>query len=69
VRGTFPSDNVQIGIKYVPQACIAIDSCGKRYDQISVINEFTRKRILNIVDEKIVTHTFNFVFTLEKIWD
>ena len=42
------------------------DSCGKRYDQITAIDEFTRKRVLYIVDEKNVAHISNFMLTLEK---
>lgn len=66
VRGAFPGDKVQVDIKYVPQECIAFNSYGKRYYQITAIDEFTRKRVLYIVDEKNVTHTSNFVLTLER---
>ena len=31
VRGSYPGDKVQIDIKYVPNACIAFNSHGKRY--------------------------------------
>ena len=66
VKGQSPGDKVQIDIKYVPQRCIMFDSHGKRYYQITAIDEYSRKRILSVVDEKTVTHTSNFLKTLEK---
>lgn len=66
VKGMFPGDKVQVDIKYVPQECIGFNSYGKRYYQITAIDEFTRKRIMSIVDEKTVTHTSKFLMSLEK---
>ena len=65
VRGEHPGDKVQIDIKYVPQRCILFDSHGKRYYQITAIDEYSRKRVLSVVDEKTVTHTKKFLETLE----
>lgn len=65
VKGQSPGDKVQIDIKYVPQRCIMFDSHGKRYYQITAIDEYSRKRILSVVDEKTVTHTSNFLKTLD----
>ena len=65
VRGQFAGDKVQVDIKYVPHECIAFDSKGIRYYQITAIDEFSRKRILRIVDEKSVTHTSKFMLDLE----
>lgn len=66
VRGKSPGDKVQVDIKYVPQECILFDSKGKRYYQITAIDEYSRKRVLRIVDEKTVTHTKDFVKDLES---
>ena len=63
---TYPGEKVQIDIKYVPQHCIGWDSKGIKYYQITAIDEFSRKRICKIVDEKSVTHTAAFLDTLEK---
>ena len=64
VRGKSPGDKVQIDIKYVPQRCILFNSHGKRYYQITALDEYSRKRVLKIVDEKTVTHTKRFLETL-----
>jgi len=65
VRGKSPGDKVQIDIKYVPMSCILFNSHGKRYYQITALDEYSRKRILDIVDEKTVTHTKRFLESLE----
>lgn len=66
VRGSFPGDKVQVDIKYIPQSCIRFNSNGKRYYQITAIDEYSRKRILKVIDEKTVTHTSEFIKTLEE---
>lgn len=66
IRGEFPGEKVQIDIKYVPQSAILFDSHGKRYYQITAIDESSRKRYLSIVDEKSVTHTSEFMKDLER---
>ena len=66
IRGEFPGEKVQIDIKYVPQSAIFFNSHGKRYYQITAIDESSRKRYLSIVDEKSVTHTSEFVKDLER---
>ena len=63
---TFPGEKVQIDIKYVPRECIAFDSHGIRYYQITAIDEYSRKRYCKIVDEKSVTHTARFLLKLEE---
>ena len=63
---TYPGEKVQIDIKYVPIECIGWDTHGVRYYQITAIDEFTRKRVCSIVDEKSVTHTANFLKDLDK---
>lgn len=63
---TFPGEKVQIDIKYVPLHCIAWQTYGIRYYQITAIDEYSRKRVCAIVDEKSVTHTAEFLLTLEE---
>lgn len=66
VRGQYPGDKVQIDIKYVQNECLKFDTKEKRYYQITAIDEYSRKRVLEIVDEKSVTYTSKFVRELEK---
>ena len=66
IRGEYPGDKVQVDIKYVPKECLLFDTMDKKYYQITAIDEFSRKRILEIVDEKSVTNTSRFMRTLEE---
>lgn len=66
IRGKYPGDKVQVDIKYVPNECVEFESNGVKYYQITSIDEYSRKRILEIVDEKTVTHTSRFMKNLEK---
>lgn len=66
VCGQYPGDKVQVDIKYVPNECIGFNSHGKRYYQITAIDEASRKRYLEIVDEKSITNTIQFVSRLEE---
>lgn len=63
---TSPGERVQIDIKYVPFHCLAFNTFGKRYYQITAIDEYSRKRYCEIVDEKSVTHTARFLLKLEE---
>lgn len=63
---TYPGEKVQVDIKYVPRECISFDSYGVRYYQITALDEFSRSRYCEIVDEKSVTHTGRFILELEK---
>lgn len=65
IRGQYPGDKVQVDIKYVPRECLIFDTQDKKYYQITAIDEYSRKRILEIVDEKSVTNTSRFVKTLQ----
>ena len=65
IRGEYPGDKVQVDIKYVPKECLLFDTIDKKYYQITAIDEFSRKRILEIVDEKSVTNTSKFIRKLE----
>ena len=64
--GKFPGDKVQIDIKYVPKECIRFPSYGLQYYQITAIDEFSRKRVLKIVDEKSTYETTKFLDDLEE---
>lgn len=66
IRGQYPGDKVQVDIKYVPRECLVFDTQDKKYYQITAIDEYSRKRVLEIVDEKSVTNTSRFVKKLEK---
>ena len=66
IKGRYPGDKVQVDIKYVPKDCLVFDTQDKKYYQITAIDEYSRKRILEIVDEKSVTNTSRFVKTLEN---
>lgn len=46
-------DKVQVDIKYVPEECVRFPSYGDRYYQITAIDEYSRKRVLKIVKEKV----------------
>ncbi len=57
---------MQIDIKYVPKECVRFPSYGLRYYQITAIDEFSRKRVLKIVDEKSTYETTKFLDDLEE---
>ena len=63
---TYPGEKVQIDIKYVPNESVLFGLKDRKYYQITAIDEYTRERVLEIVDEKSVTHTTKFLETLEK---
>ena len=62
---TYLGEKIQIDIKDVPKYRIGWDSKGIKYYQIRAIDEFSRKRLCNIVDEKSVIHTAAFLDNLE----
>jgi len=66
IRGQYPGDKVQVDIKYVPQECLKFNTYDKKYYQITAIDEYSRKRILEIVDEKSLTNTTKFIKRLES---
>lgn len=63
---TYPGELVQVDIKYVPKESIGFDSKGISYYQITAIDTFSSKRILEIVDEKSATNTALFSERLEE---
>ena len=69
ITGQYIGDKVQIDIKYVPQECIMFPSYGKKYYQITAIDEYSRKRILEIVEEKNTFETGKFLEQLESKFD
>ncbi len=66
ITGTYPGEKVQVDIKYVPIECIKFPTYGKRYYQITAIDEYTRKRVLKIVQEKSTFETSIFLRELEN---
>ena len=60
-----PGDKVQVDIKYVPMECLLFNSYGERYYQITAIDEYSRKRVLEIFSEKSTYSTSEFVKKLE----
>lgn len=65
ITGQYVGDKVQIDIKYVPQECIMFPSYGKKYYQITAIDEYSRMRKLEIVEEKSTFETGKFLEELE----
>lgn len=66
LEGKFPGDKIQIDIKYVPEECIRFASYGLRFYQITAIDEYSRKRVLKIVNEKSTYETTKFLEDLEE---
>lgn len=66
IKVSFPGEKVQIDIKYVPMHCLQFDTHGIRYYQITAIDEYSRKRYCELVDEKSVTNTATFLLHLEE---
>ncbi|WP_035142793.1 DDE-type integrase/transposase/recombinase, partial [Schnuerera ultunensis] len=62
---TYPGERVQIDIKYVPNECIGFASNHNRYYQITAIDEYSRKRYLELVNELSTYSTSNFLKRLE----
>lgn len=66
ITGQHIGDKVQIDIKYVPQECIKFSSYGKKYYHITAIDEYSRMRVLEIVEEKSTYETGKFLDKLES---
>ncbi len=49
----YPGERVQIDVKYVPNECIDFASHHSKYYQITAIDEYLRKRYMELVDENI----------------
>jgi transposase InsO family protein len=63
---TYPGERVQIDVKYVPNECIGFASNHSRYYQITAIDEYSRKRYMEIVEENSTYTTSTFLMRLEK---
>ena len=63
---TYPGEKVQIDIKYVPNNIVLFGLKDQNYNQITEIDEYTRKRVLEIDDKRSETNTTNII---EKIID
>lgn len=59
---TYPGEKVQIDVKYVPNECIGFASHHSRYYQITAIDEYSRKRYLELVNAN-NTYTTSKVLT------
>jgi len=65
-QAKYPGERVQIDIKYVPEECIKFGTRDQKYYQITALDEYTRKRVLRIADEKSTYQTAKFLENLEK---
>lgn len=63
---TYPGERVQIDVKFVPIECIGFASHYSRYYQITAIDEYSRKRYLELVEENSTYTTSNFAKRLEE---
>lgn len=63
---TYPGERVQIDVKYVPNECIGFASHHVRYYQLTAIDEYSRKRYLEIVNENSTYTTSEFLKRLEE---
>ena len=63
---TYPGEKVQIDVKYVPNECIGFASNHSRYYQITAIDEYSRKRYLELTNENSTYTTSEFLKRLEK---
>lgn len=62
---TYPGERVQIDVKFVPRECIGFSSNHNRYYQITAIDEYSRKRYLDLVSENSTYTTSEFIKGLE----
>lgn len=65
LEGRFPGDKVQVDIKYIPDSCIRFPTYGDKYYQITGIDEYSRRRILKVVNEKSTYETAKYLKELE----
>lgn len=66
VRGKYPGDKVQVDIKYIPHHCLDFETTEMRYYQITALDEYSRKRVLEVVEEKSCYNTSLFAVQLER---
>ena len=63
---TYPGERVQIDVKFVPNEYIGFASYHSRYYQITAIDEYSRKRYMELVKENSTYTTSEFLKRLEK---
>ena len=63
---SYPGERIQIDVKFVPNECIGFRSHHSRYYQITAIDEFSRKRYLELVNENNTYTTSEFLSRLES---
>lgn len=63
---TYPGESVQIDVKYVPNECIGFASYHNRYYQITAIDEYSRKRYMELTSEINTYSTSEFLKRLEN---
>lgn len=63
---TFPGQRVQIDLKYIPESSIRFGLVEQKFYQITAIDEYTRKRVLKVVEEKSSYETSLFLEGLEE---
>jgi len=64
----FPGQRVQIDIKYVPSSCLVGDARDQHFYQITAIDEFSRLRYLEAVQEKSTFSTSEFLKNLVRFF-
>jgi transposase InsO family protein len=62
----YPGEKVQIDVKYVPNSCIGFSSYHSQYYQITAIDVYSRKRVIELVRENSTYTTSEFAKKLEK---
>ena len=62
----FPGERVQIGVKFVPEACIVGDAAGEKFYQYTAIDEFSRWRYLEAFQEHSTYSSAQFLEHLIK---
>ncbi|HHV38413.1 MAG TPA: transposase family protein [Tepidimicrobium sp.] len=63
---SYPGERVQIDVKYVPNECIGFASYHSRYYQITAIDEYSRKRYMELINELSTYSISNFLKRLEE---
>ncbi len=66
IQAKYPGERVQIDVKFVPNECIGFASNHSRYYQITAIDEYSRKRYMELVEENSTYTTSNFLTRLES---
>lgn len=65
IETKYSGERVQIDVKFVPNECIGFASNHSRYYQITAIDEYSRKRYMELVEENSTYTTSSFLERLE----